>query len=160
MMGNPLRIEAVPTHLTRSLMAASFACRLSIINRGLKPLENVEIGLDLITAHSSIASADQLADAALPLPRAGTIARIEPGETAELVHEVRLPTAQIRTMRQGAAHLYVPLLRVRAQAAAGEPVARTFIVGTLPDAQATKLQPFRLDEMPQTYRRIGVAALD
>ncbi len=155
-----MKIEAVPTHLTRSMMTASFDCRLSFVNRGEAALENVTVGLDLVTAHSSLPTSEQLADPARPLPEASQIARIEPGESVEISHEVRLPTSAIRTMRQGSAHLYVPLLRVRAQARNADAVARTFIVGTLPEAGATKLQPFRLDEMPQTYRSIGLAALD
>lgn len=155
-----LRIEAIPSHLTRSLMAATFSCRVTLSNRGDRPLENVTVGVDLTTAHGSVSPAEQLADPARALPEAGRIARIAPGESVEFAHEVRLPTADIRTLRQGQAHLYVPLLRVRAQAGGDTPVARTFIVGTLPDAGAKKLQPFRLDEMPQTYRMIGVAALD
>ena len=157
---SPLRIEATPTHLTRSLMTASFACRVSLVNRGDTALDDITIGLDLTTAHSNVPTSEQLADPARTLPEAGRIARIAPGESVEFAHEVRLPTSEIRTLRQGAAHLYVPLLRVRAEAAGSAPVARTFIVGTLPEAGAQKLQPFRLDEMPQTYRMIGVAALD
>lgn len=155
-----LRIEATPTHLARSFMAATFACRISLANRGAEPLENVTVGIDLTTAHGSLPASEQLADPARTLPEAGRFARIAPGESVEFAHEVRLPTAEIRTLRQGEAHLYVPLLRVRAEAGGQAPVARTFIVGTLPDAEAKKLQPFRLDEMPQTYRMIGVAALD
>ena len=142
------------------MMAATFSCRVTLANRGTAPLENVTIGADLITAHSSIATEDQVSDPARLLPQFGTVARIEPGETVELAHEMRLPTTEIRTVNQGKALLYVPLLRVRAQAGTTAPVARTFIVGTLPQGGAQKLQPFRLDEMPQTYRQIGVAALD
>ena len=155
-----LRIDATPSHLTRSMMAATFTCRITLENRGTEPIEDVTIGLDLTTAHGSVPTSEQLADPARPLPETGRIARIAPGEQVELAQDVRLPTAEIRTLRQGEAHLYVPLLRVRAQAGSAAPVARTFIVGTLPDASAKKLQPFRLDEMPQTYRLIGVAALD
>ena len=155
-----LRIEATPSHLTRSMMAATFSCRVTLMNRGDQPINDVTVGLDLTTAHSSVPTHEQLADPARPLPEVGRFARIAPGETVEFAHDVRLPTAQIRTLRQGEAQLYIPLLRVRVQAGSNGPVARTFLVGTLPDASAKKLQPFRLDEMPQTYRLIGVAALD
>lgn len=155
-----LRIDATPSHLTRSMMAATFTCRVTLENRGETALEDITLGLDLTTAHGSVPTSEQLADPARPLPETGRIARIAPGERVELAQDVRLPTAEIRTLRQGEAHLYVPLLRVRAQAGTLPPIARTFIVGTLPDTEARKLQPFRLDEMPQTYRLIGVAALD
>lgn len=160
--GRPLelRIDVTPSHLTRSMMTATLACRVSLTNRGALPMDDVAVELDLTTAHGSVPSAEQLADPARALPQAGRIARIAVGETVDFAHEVRLPTAEIRTIRQGEAFLYVPLLRVRAQASGGAPVARTFIVGTLPEVHASKLQPFRLDEMPQTYRLIGVAGLD
>lgn len=158
--GGSLRIEAIPSHLTRSMMTATFSCRVAVTNRGTAPVENVTIGADLITAHSSIATADQVADPGRHLPNVATVTRIEPGETVELTHEMRLPTTDIRTVSQGKARLYVPLLRVRAQAGEATAVARTFIVGTLPQGGAHKLQPFRLDEMPQTYRQIGMSALD
>ena len=155
-----LRIEATPSHLTRSLMAATFTCRVALVNRSDTALENVTVELDMITTHGSIPTTDQVADPDRSLPEAGRIAVIAPGKSVEFAHEVRLPTAEIRIMQQGSAQLYVPLLRVRAMAEGQTPVARTFIVGTLPEEGAKKLQPFRLDEMPQTYRAIGVAALD
>ncbi|OZA92429.1 MAG: hypothetical protein B7X57_08290 [Erythrobacter sp. 34-65-8] len=150
----------VPSHLTRSMMAATFTCRVSLVNRGDTELENVTVELDMVTAHGSVPSAEQVADPARTLPEAGRFARIAPGESVEFARDVRMATAEIRTLSQGKARLYVPLLRVRALAAGQPPVARTFIVGTLPEEGARKLQPFRLDEMPQTYRAIGVAALD
>jgi hypothetical protein len=155
-----LRIEATPSHLTRSLMAATFTCRVALVNRGDTVLEDITVELDMVTAHGSVPTSEQLADPARPLQEAGRIARIAPGERVDFAREVRLATADIRTLSQGKAQLFVPLLRVRAQAAGHSPVARTFIVGTLPEEGAKKLQPFRLDEMPQTYRAIGVAALD
>lgn len=158
--GPLLRIDATPSHLTRSLMAATFSCRIALENRGEQPLADLAVGLDLTTAHGSVAAGEQLADPDRPLPEVLRVARLDPGERVEFARDVRLPTAEIRALRQGEARLYIPLLRVRAQAGGERAVARTFIVGTLPDAGATKLQPFRLDEIPQTYRMIGVAALD
>lgn len=155
-----MRIEAAPRHLTRSLMAATFSCKVSLRNQGEAPLEDVAVELDLTTAHASVPAGDQLAAPDRALPEVGRIACIAPGETCELAQDVRLPTAAIRTLRQGQAELYVPLMRVRVRARGQAPVARTFLVGTLPGPQAKRLQPFRLDEMPQTYRLIGVAALD
>lgn len=142
------------------MMAATLSCRVSLINRGAQPIEDVTLGVDLTTAHGSVPRAELLANPSRPMPEAGRIARIAPGETVEIAQDVRLPTTEIRTLRQGHARLYVPLLRVRAQAGERVAIARTFLVGTLPDPGARKLQPFRLDELPQTYRLIGVTALD
>ena len=53
----------------------------------------------------------------------------------------------------------MPLLRVRADSHDLIPVARTFVLG-LPGGMNQRLQPFRLDEMPQTYRSVSQHALD
>lgn len=158
--GHPLVIDAAPVKLSRSMRFASLAYRVTLKNRGKAALSDIVIGSDITTAHGSLASDQQLADATRELPETGRIGSIKPGEEIELSGEVQLPLGEIRTIRQGNAYLYVPLLRVRAQANGGEATARTFIVGTLPNDQAQKLQPFRLDEMPQTYRNIGLAPLD
>lgn len=157
---SPLSLEAMPVQLSRSLMNATFAYKLTLANRGDTPIENVAIGADLVTAHTSVPMEQQVSRSDTELPEMGRIGSIAPGEKVELPGELRLPINAIRTVRQGSAQLYVPLLRVRASAAGVAPSARTFIVGTLPDDSAKKLQPFRLDEMPQTYRAIGTMALD
>ncbi len=156
----PLALDAIPVHLSRSMMNATFAYRLTLANRGDRPLENVAIGADLVTAHSSVPVEQQISRGDVPLPEMGRVASIAPGEQVEVSGELRLPISAIRTVRQGKAQLYVPLLRVRASAPGVEASARTFVVGTLPPEGGRKLQPFRLDEIPQTYRSIGTMALD
>jgi len=155
-----LAISVAPVQLSRSMRFASLAYRLSLKNNGPKPLSDIFIGADLVSAHRSLPMEQQLAKPDSTLPETGCIGAIAPGEEVEVKGELRLPLETVRTIRQGKAHLYVPLLRVRAQPDGADPVARTFLVGTLPDGQARKLQPFRLDEMPQTYRSIGTMPLD
>ncbi|QYU70490.1 amidohydrolase family protein [Leptolyngbya sp. 15MV] len=156
----PLALDAMPVQLSRSMMNATFAYRLTLANRGETAVENVAIGADLITAHSSVPMEQQISRSDIPLPEMGRIGSIAPGEQVEVEGELRLPLSAIRTVHQGKAQLYVPLLRVRASAPGVEASARTFVVGTLPPEGGRKLQPFRLDEMPQTYRSIGTMALD
>lgn len=155
-----LAITAAPVSLNRSMRFARFSYRLTFRNAGRTALENVAVGADLIAAHGSVPVEQQVASPAQLLPETGTIDSIAPGEQVEISGEAQLPLEHVRTIRQGQAHLYIPLLRVRAAAKGAEPVARTFVVGNLPGPDAKKLQPFRLDEMPQTYREIGVMALE
>lgn len=156
---SPLALDAVPVQLSRSMMNATFAYRLTLANRGDTPLEDIAIGADLVTAHASIPMEQQVSRGDTPLPEMGRIGAIAPGEKVEVSGELRLPLSAIRTVTQGKAQLYVPLLRVRASAPGMEASARTFVVGMLPQEGGRKLQPFRLDEMPQTYRAIGTMAL-
>ncbi|WP_120716187.1 hypothetical protein [Tsuneonella amylolytica] len=158
--GPQLRIDARAIKLSRSMMFATLSYELIVTNRSSRALEGVRFGGDLVTAHARIPTNQQLADPAVPLAPMKDIERLEPGESARLAGELRLPVAQIRPIPHGRAVVYVPLLRVRAESAGMEPVARTFVVGLLPQAPGQNLQPFRLDEMPQTYSAVGQKPLD
>lgn len=158
--GAPLLIEARAVKLSRSMVFATLAYELTVVNRSGRALENVRFGGDLVTAHARVPTTQQLADPAMPLAPMQDIARLEPGESAQLSGELRLPVNEIRPIPHGKAVVYVPLLRVRAEAAGMHPIARTFVVGLVPPGTGQRLQPFRLDEMPQTYSMVGQKALD
>ncbi|MFA9199771.1 MAG: hypothetical protein ACEQR8_01105 [Cypionkella sp.] len=159
--GPALLIEAQAKQLARSMMFATLSYELKVTNRGPVPLENVSFGGDLVTAHARVPAEQQLADPSMALTPVQSLTRLDPGESASFAGEFRLPVAEIRPIPHGKAVVYVPLLRVRATAQGMEPIARTFIVGLKPPGAAgQRLQPFRLDEMPQTYRAVGQKALD
>jgi hypothetical protein len=159
--GPPLVIEAQVKQLARSMMFATLSYELKVTNRGAQPLEDVSFGGDLVTAHARVPAEQQLADPAMPLTPVQSLTRLDPGESASFAGEFRLPVSEIRPIPHGKAVVYVPLMRVRAVARGMEPIARTFIVGLQsPGAAGQRLQPFRLDEMPQTYRTVGQKALD
>jgi hypothetical protein len=157
--GPSLLIEAQVKQLARSMRFATLSYQLRVTNRGAHPLENVTFGGDLVTAHARVPTQAQLADPAVALAPVRSIERLDPGESAEFTGELRLPVEEIRPIPHGKAVDYVPLLRVRAEATGMAPVARTFVVG-LRQPGAQRLQPFRLDEMPQTYHAAGQTALD
>jgi len=159
--GPPLVIEAQVKQLARSMMFATLTYELKVTNRGAVPLEDVSFGGDLVTAHARVPAEQQLADPATPLTPVQSLTRLDPGESASFAGEFRLPVSEIRPIPHGKAVVYVPLMRVRALARGVDPIARTFIVGLQsPGAAGQRLQPFRLDEMPQTYRAVGQKALD
>ncbi len=159
LVGPALAIDAKAKQLARSLRFATLSYELRVTNRGPVPLDGVTFGADLVTAHARVPTQAQLADPAVPLAPVQTIDRLDPGASATFSGEFRLPIEEIRPIPHGKAVVYVPLLRVRAEASGTDPVARTFIVG-LRSPGAQRLQPFRLDEMPQVYQAIGSTALD
>lgn len=156
----PVQLKAEAHALSRSVMNATLTYRLSLRNLGTQPLKDVRVSVDMVTAHGQLPVTDQLASGETVLPLATTIDAIEARDTHEFGAEFRLPVPAIRPIRQGNALLYVPLLRIRVDAEGREPLLRSFVIGTLPPAGHSKLQPFRLDEMAQTYRNIGMRALD
>ncbi len=142
------------------MMNATLSYQIMLRNMGTKTLTEIRVSADMVTAHGQAPVADQMASKESQLPQVAIVAEIAPRETQPLTGDIRLPVGQIRTIRQGKAHLYVPLLRVRIDGEGKDPIIRTFVVGTLPPAGQSKLLPFRLDELAQTYRNIGLRALD
>lgn len=149
-----------PLRFSRSVMNASFACRVTLQLDGGEAWHDVAVEADLVTAHGAAPIGEQLAEPATPLAPFGTLATLAPGEPAAIEGEVRLPLQQVRVIRQGSAAVYVPLLRLRVAAPNKAPLARTYLVGQLPDRPGGRLRPFRLDEMPQVYQAIGIRPLD
>ena len=156
----PLMVEAQALTLSRSMMYATLAYELRLANRGPTALTDIRLGGDLVTAHGRVPVDQQLADPAVPLEIIQRVEALGPRESTVLSGQMRLPVSEIRLIPQGKAALYVPLLRLRIEAEGLAPFARTFVVGMRPTAPGGKLQPFRLDDMPQTYRQIAQRALD
>jgi hypothetical protein len=157
--GPQLTIEARALRMSRSMVYATLSYEVLVTNRGGQPLTDVRLGADLVTAHARIPTDQQLADPLVPLSPVKTYEQLDPGQSVTFAGELRLAVNEIRPIPHGKAVVYVPLLRVRAEAQDLIPVARTFVVG-LPGGMNQRLQPFRLDEMPQTYRTVSQHALD
>ncbi|AKM07334.1 hypothetical protein AM2010_1260 [Pelagerythrobacter marensis] len=157
--GAPLSLSAQPVRFSRTMMNATFACRIVLENRGGSAWEDIVVEADLVTAHGAVPIGDQLADPATPLASVHDVAALPAGESMELATDVRLPLQQVRPIRQGSAAVYVPLLRLRVVTPGMAPVAQTYLIGQLPDRPGGRLRPFRLDEIPQVYQAIGIRAL-
>ncbi|MGB5778327.1 hypothetical protein [Allopontixanthobacter sediminis] len=155
----PFSIQVVPGKLSRSMMNATLSCAITIHNHSALAFENLQISGDLVTAHGKVPASEQLADGATVLAPLDTMPALAAGEKAQLTASLNLPVNQIRTIAQGRAMLYVPLLRLRVTSDGLDPVTQTFVIGMKPPGSG-KVQPFRLDEMPQTYNQIGSRALD
>ena len=140
-------------------MNATLSCAIKVHNRTGRAFENLQISGDLVTAHGKVTIDQQLADGSTILAPLKMIDALPAGETGEVNASMSLPISQIRTIAQGRATLYVPLLRLRVDSEGFESVTQTFVIGMKPPGSG-KVQPFRLDEMPQTYSQIGSRALD
>jgi hypothetical protein len=158
--GPQLAIEARAVRLSRSMVYATLSYEVQVTNRGGRPLEDVRLGADLVTAHARIPTDQQLADPLVPLAPVQSFERLDPGQSVQVTGELRLPISQIRPIPHGKAVVYIPLLRVRGEAQDVIPVARTFVIGMRSAGVSERLQPFRLDEMPQTYSPLSQLALD
>lgn len=152
-----LTLEA--TRLNASLMATTLSYRLKLTNHGTGVLVGLAIEGDMISAHASLPPEQQIAQAGQALELRHALATLAAGESAEFSGEIRLPLSAITPIRAGEQAYFVPLARFRVEAGGpGEDpffLARTFVVGDVPEGPQTTLRPFRLDLGPRTYSRVS-----
>lgn len=154
-----LSVKAEAVSLTRSFVYATVQYRLSVTNRSTSAIENAAVEGDLVAAHNGKPVDQQVAGSDHSLEQRHLIERISPGQTITLEGTLQIPVAQIQPIQQGNLPLFVPLMRWRVTNGAGEAIAQTFVVGLRGQVSGGRLQPFRLDEQPQTYSQIGSRAL-
>ncbi|MBY8337373.1 hypothetical protein KYN89_09945 [Alteriqipengyuania sp. NZ-12B] len=154
-----LGIEAHATTLSRSVVNATVAYRLTIVNRGRAPISQVRIAGDLTTAHGRVPTSQQVADPDHSYPELHTIDHLDPGERAVIRGELRLPLSEVRALQQGQVPVFVPLMRLTVRTAEQKPSAHTFVIGNKPAGSAARPAPFRLDEGPRTYSQLTTRAL-
>ena len=144
--------------MSATLVATTLSYRLSVINHGAVPLNDVRIDGDMIAAHASRPHEPVIGHNAAVLPALHRVARLAPGEQVTLGGDIRLPLVSITPIRRGNAALFVPLARLRARGTAPTGVTveggGTFLIGQEPAANS-KLQPFRLDLGPRNYSQLG-----
>ena len=153
-----LHLALQATRMSATLVNTTLSYRLAVTNRGVQPLHDVRIAGDMIGAHASRSTSEQLGPAGASLPELHRIATLAPGESVTLGGDIRLPLVSITPIRRGDAALFVPLARLRGHAKddAGATVegGGTFLVGQEPGA-SKRLQPFRLDLGPRNYSKLG-----
>ncbi len=162
-----LELALEPLRMSASLIFATLHYRLTLTNRGSAALGPFAIAADMISAHASISQADQLSPDIAALTELHRLPSLQPGETAELTGDIRLPLAAVTPIHSGNARLLVPLVRLRALG--GEAQQRivlgggNFVVGEPSEVPGGKLRPFRLDLGPRTFsgvaqRKLALAA--
>jgi hypothetical protein len=140
--------------LSATLMNTALTYELTLTNTGTEAIGPIAVSGDMIGAHASIPPKVLLETAADGEPH-HRIPRLEPGESAAMSGELRLPLAAITPIHNGAATLFVPLARFRVLAFRdGRPPVsanHAFVIGEEPQTPGAALKPFRLDLGPRLY---------
>lgn len=152
-----MRVEAV--RMDRSVLNATVGYRVTLRNRTAQALDGVIVEADLVSASQDRPAEQQLASPDLALVPRHTVGRLAPGQSLRIEGQVRLPLAEASAIWQGRVGLLVPLLRVRATASTGAPVASTLVIGRA-EGSTARPQPFRLDEPPRSYAPLAQRVLD
>lgn len=152
-----IAVEAV--RMDRSVLNATVGYRITLRNRTAQALSAVAVEADLVSASRDRSAEQQIATPGQPLTPVHHAERLAPGQSLRFEGQVRLPLSQANAIWQGRVGLLVPLLRVRATAAGAMPVATTLVIGRS-EGQASRPQPFRLDEPPRSYSPLAQRVLD
>lgn len=154
--GEGLSLALEARQLSLTLTSAALAYRVTLTNNGKTRLTGVTVAGDMISAHSSLSEDEQRASAASELLPVHEIESLAAGETTQITGEFRLPFTRIRPIRKGNAALFVPLARLKVNAADGGngTVLLTALVGQRSRQPGAGLQPFRLDFGPRIYREV------
>ena len=157
----PLRTALETLNLSVSLVNATLSYQITVTNASDRPVHNVAVFGDLVSAHASLSIEEQLAGpgrTGAPLHKA---AGLLPGQSASFSGQLRLPISAIRPVRREQAVMFIPLARMRIEAEGLEAaVVQTCVVGQKPAGPGAGLRPFRLDTGPRVYPDIGLRALD
>ncbi len=158
-----LQIALEARRLDASLAATTLAYNLTLTNHGSTTLSAIAIEGDMVAAHASLPVEKQIANTEQRLELRHALLELAPGESADFKGEMRLPLAAITPIRSGNTAYFVPLARLRLEAArtADEPLvmAQTFVIGELPEQPGGALRPFRLDLGPRTFGKLGQRAV-
>ncbi len=150
--------------LTASLMATTLSYRLRLTNRGKEALTTLAIEGDMVSAHASLPPDQQIASPAQRLELRHAAVNLAPGGSTEFSGDLRLALAEITPIRAGDGAYFVPLARLRIETSthAGEAriAVQTFVIGELAETADAPLRPFRLDQGPRTFSRLGQRAVD
>jgi hypothetical protein len=153
-----LTLEA--RHLSRALVNATLAYRLTLTNRSAAVLGPLHIAGDFTSAHASLSAQEQLSLDRGVLPPLHEVPTLKPGEATVLSGELRLPIASILPIHSGASRVFVPLARFRVEAGNDFVATHVFVVGQASELPGGALRPFALDRGPGVERGLGQRELE
>jgi hypothetical protein len=152
--GAPLGLLLEAERMSVSLVNATLHYRLTVTNQSGAALGPVAIAADMIGAHASLSPESQLGQDGTGLELRHELPALEPGASAEVKGDLRLPLTEVTPIRAGTATLLVPLVRLRAEAA-GISLTQAVVVGEMPLAPGGALRPFRLDTGPRIFGAVS-----
>jgi hypothetical protein len=156
----PIEMQLEARHLSRALVNATLAYRLTLTNRGGAPAGPLRILGDITSAHASLSAQEQLSLDGGSLATLHEVPALPPGGSLTLSGELRLPLASILPIHSGGARVFVPLARFRIEAASEVLATRVFVVGQASEVPGGALRPFPLDRGPGVDRILGQRELE
>jgi hypothetical protein len=156
----PLEMQLEARHLSRAMVNATLAYRLTLTNQLDRALGPLRITGDITSAHASLSAQEQLSLDGESLPALHDVPTLASGEALALSGELRLPLASIMPIHSGGSRVFVPLARFRVEAGGDVMATHVFVVGQASDVPGGALRPFPLDRGPGVDRALGQRELE
>lgn len=146
----PFELTLEAERLSVSLLNATLQYRLTLRNRRDEPLAPVRVAADMIGAHAAHPQDGRIVPDSARLETRHAVPGLTVGESVVLRGELRLPLREVTPIRNGAARLLVPLVRMRAETGRTS-CTRVIVVGESARVPGGPLRPFRLDAGPRIF---------
>lgn len=154
-----LVLELLPIRLSVGPSRALLSWRLNLTNSGDRHIIALRIWSDLVSAHSSIPSAEQLGGPDMNDARLHEIARLDPGAHESITGEWQLPRDAVRPVDNSRDQLILPLARLRCIGAGIAPLRQAFVIGQPPVAGEERLRALQLSGDMQIQSRLSAKAV-
>jgi len=154
-----LELELLPTRLTLGPTRVLLNWRLDLANTGASHIVAMRIWSDMVSAHSSVPSNEQLGGPDQDDARLHTIAQLAPGTKANLMGEWQFPRDAVRAVDNSPEQLILPLARLRIIGAGIPPLRRAFVIGSPPAPGEEKLRALQLSGDMQIHARLSARAV-
>ncbi|KLI64197.1 hypothetical protein [Aurantiacibacter marinus] len=148
----PIRVSIGPTRVLLNW-------RLNLTNGGASHIVALRVWSDMVSAHSSLASAEQLGGPDMADARLHKISQLDPGARESVVGEWQLPRHAIMPVGNSPDQMILPLARLRCIGAGIAPIRQAFVIGQPPAAGEERLRALQLSGDMQIHTRLSARAV-
>ncbi|QZH75427.1 MAG: hypothetical protein JY451_02065 [Erythrobacter sp.] len=154
-----LSLTLFPTRLSIGPTRVLLNWRLELSNNAQDHIVSLRIWSDMVSAHGSIPTEEQLGGPNLDEARLHRIAMLAPFATESIAGEWQMPRDAVRPVDNAPESLILPLARFRLIGAGIAPLRRAFVIGNPPAPGEEKLRPLHLDGSLQVHIRLAARAV-
>lgn len=154
-----LTLELFPTRLSIGPTRVLLNWRLDLTNTGESYIVALRMWSDMVSAHSSVPSAEQLGGPDMDHARLHQIALLEPGAHESIVGEWQIPRDAVRPVDNSPDKLILPLARLRCIGAGLAPLRQAFVIGQPPLQGEERLRALQLSGDMQFHSKLSARAV-
>jgi|GEM_PF-2993717 len=154
-----LMLELSPTRLSIGPTRMLLNWRLDVTNGGASHIIALRIWSDMVSAHSSVPSREQLGGPDMADARLHKVAQMTPGAQDSIAGEWQMPRNAVKLVDNSPDQLILPLARLRCIGAGIAPTKKAFVIGLPPAPGEEILRAIQLNGDMQIHSRVSAKAV-